>query len=229
MSSIDDAAAYLSAGSPAAQSVSAAVKLELYGLFKYVHGSPLPTTPRPSLFDFTGRAKWDAWTAAGKTQSTKAGAESRYLEIARSLGWTEGAVPLETARNETENIWDSDDENEPTKNRGDSGGFGTSVSAMARPEDEADASIHGLVISNDVQRLVSLLQEDAGVDLNARDAFGYTPLHLAADRGHFSVVKFLLERGADRTIKDEDDLCAAELAQAAGHDRIVQLLESSPG
>ncbi|KAJ7038297.1 ankyrin repeat-containing domain protein [Mycena alexandri] len=224
----DAAAAYLSNAS-SVPNVSSSLKLELYGLFKYVNVSSVPTTPRPSIFDFTGRAKWDAWAAAGNTHSSKAGAESRYLEIARSLGWKEGAVAETAPESEDENIWDSDDDTtRPSKGSGEPAGLGNSVSSMARPEVEEDASLHGLAVSNQLQELVSLVQDEPSVDINARDDFGYTPLHLAADRGHFPIVEFLLEKGADRTIKDEDDLTAIELAQAAGHERIVQIL-SSPG
>ncbi|KAJ6519726.1 ankyrin repeat-containing domain protein [Mycena sanguinolenta] len=224
MSSFELAAAYLSNASTV-PNVSSAVKLELYGLFKYVTVSSLPASPRPSIFDFAGRAKWDAWTAAGNTYTGKLEAESRYLEIARSLGWTESAVLPEGTK--SEDIWDSDS----NKPRGESSGFGTSVSAMARPEDdnESDTSLHGLAVSNNLQGLVSLLQDQPNVNLDVRDEFGYTPLHLAADRGHSSIVEFLLEKGSDPTIKDEDDLTAAELAQAAGHESIVQLLNSAPG
>ncbi|KAJ6509442.1 acyl CoA binding protein-domain-containing protein [Mycena vitilis] len=170
MSSFDAAAGYLSNAS-SIPNVPSALKLELYGLFKYVTVSPLPPSPRPSLFDFTGRAKWDAWTAAGNTYSLKSDAENRYLDIARSLGWTEGIVLTESAP-ESEDIWDSDeDEDKPARSGGETGGFGTSVSAMARPEDDSDTSLHGLAISNHVQGLDSLLQTDPNLNLDARDAF----------------------------------------------------------
>ncbi|KAF7339545.1 hypothetical protein MSAN_02169000 [Mycena sanguinolenta] len=226
--SFEIAAAYLSNASTV-PNVSSAVKLELYGLFKYITVSSLPASPRPSIFDFTGRAKWDAWTAAGNTYTSKADAESRYLEIARSLGWTESVALAEATK--SEDIWDDSDSEKPTKSRGGSSGFGTSVSAMARPEAdlESDNSLHGLVVSNNLQGLVSFLRDQPNVNLDVRDEFGYTPLHLAADRGHLSIVKFLLEKGSDPTIKDEDDLTAVELAQAAGHESIVQLLNSAPG
>ncbi|KAJ7103622.1 ankyrin [Mycena belliarum] len=230
MASVFDAAAAYLSTSPSASNLPSSTKLELYGLFKYITVSTTPTTPRPSIFDFTGRAKWDAWSAASNTYSTKADAEGRYLEVARSLGWTEGVVLTDTASTEagTEN-WDSDDDDSPINSRGEPGGFGTSVSSMAQPEEEIDNSVHGLAVSNNLQGLASLLQGDPSVDLNARDPFGYTALHLAADRGHVPVVKFLLERNVDRDIKDEDDFTAAELAQAAGHETIVQLLGSSTG
>ncbi|KAJ7293485.1 ankyrin repeat-containing domain protein [Mycena rebaudengoi] len=230
-SSFDAAAQYLSKASTTSD-VPTAVKLELYSLFKYVNVSPLPDTPRPSIFDFTGRAKWDAWNTAGKTYSDKAQAQSRYLQIARNLGWTEGLVPETAAAGETEDIWDSDDSDEApspsSRSRGGGAGFGTSVSSMAPPEDNGDTSIHGLAVSNNLTGLISFLREDPSANLNARDPFGYTPLHLAADRGNLSIVEFLLVNGADRSIKDEDEMLAVELAQAAGHEKIVQLLNSPP-
>ncbi|KAF8213143.1 acyl CoA binding protein-domain-containing protein [Mycena galopus ATCC 62051] len=171
-SSFDDAAAYLSNGT--VPNVSSTVKLELYGLFKYVTVETKPVSPRPSIFDMTGRAKWDAWTAAGNTYTTKTDAESRYLEIARSLGWTQGVTQeLEGA----------------TGSSGESGGFGTSVSAMARPEDDNDTSLHGLAVSNDLQGLKELLEREPNVDVRDESS-GCTPLHLAADRGHKASLNF---------------------------------------
>lgn len=38
--------------------------------------------------------------------------------------------------------------------------------------------------------------EEQGVDPNLRDGDGATPLHFAASRGHFGVVKWLLNHGA---------------------------------
>jgi hypothetical protein len=144
-------------------------------LFKYVNVSPLPDTPRPSIFDFTGRAKWDAWNTAGKTYSDKAQAQSRYLQIARNLGWTEGLVPETAAAGETEDIWDYDDSDEApspsSRSRGGGAGFGTSVSSMAPPEDNDDTSIHGLAVSNNLTGLISFLREDPSANLNARDPF----------------------------------------------------------
>ncbi|KAJ7630840.1 ankyrin repeat-containing domain protein [Roridomyces roridus] len=204
MSSFDNAVAYLSNSTPS--DVPSTVKLELYGLFKFVTVSSLPTSPRPSIFDFTGRAKWDAWAAAGNKYTDKSAAQARYLEIAQSLGWTEGKAVESTSENKS------------------NGGFGVSVSAMERPKDEDDGTLQGLAVSNDLEGLTVLLQKNP--DLNATDEYGYTALHLASDRGHLAIVELLLKNGADRTIKDEDGLSALELAEAAGHQSVVKLLNT---
>ncbi|HEX4793597.1 MAG TPA: ankyrin repeat domain-containing protein [Humisphaera sp.] len=44
---------------------------------------------------------------------------------------------------------------------------------------------------------------DAGADVNAADALGSTPLHLAARRGHIKAVELLLEHKADVNAKDK--------------------------
>ncbi|KAG6332079.1 hypothetical protein ID866_7007, partial [Astraeus odoratus] len=54
---------------------------QLYGLYKFLTVSSLPQTSRPSIFDMTGRAKWDAWNNIGHTfGDRKAEAEKRYLD-----------------------------------------------------------------------------------------------------------------------------------------------------
>lgn len=221
-----NAATYLSSASSLAR-VSTAVKLELYGLFKFITASRHPSTSRPSIFDMTGRAKWDAWVAVGKKYEQPEEVEQRYLEIARTLGWTEQAkVPTkmesETPSND-EDIWDKDDE----ISRG-GGGMALSVSSMAPPPKVIDNSIHGLALSNDVMGLKKLLEGHPETDINVLDEFGYAPIHLACDRGNVEVVKLLLQEGADKSIKDPDDLSPLELSQEAGHTEIVKLLVSTP-
>ena len=73
---------------------------------------------------------------------------------------------------------------------------------------------------------------------------GYTPLHLACDRGNLAVVEVLLKHGADRNLKasrsfiyhsrvcahrhpmqDPDELTALELAETCGHEDIANLLK----
>lgn len=227
-SNFQNAAAYLSSSSSLAR-VSNTIKLELYGLFKFVTVSRIPSTSRPSIFDMTGRAKWDAWAAVGKKYERPEEAERRYLEIARTLGWTEQEKGPDKRESETpsadEDIWDKDE-----VSRGSSGGSGlaVSVSSMAPPPKVIDNSIHGTALSNDITGLKEILEAHPETDLNVLDEFGYAPIHLACDRGNVEIVKLLLQQGADKTIKDPDNFSPLELSKEAGHIEIVNLLVSTP-
>ncbi|KDQ63498.1 hypothetical protein JAAARDRAFT_120214 [Jaapia argillacea MUCL 33604] len=228
-----NAAAYLSNASSLSK-VSNDTKLELYGLFKCLTVSSSPNSSRPSIFDFTGRAKWDAWSSAGKTFGNRlVDAEARYLEIAASLGWRDQPIatpPSLGKKGEEEEEIDWDDES-PPQNRGTGaggggGGMGATVSSVAPPPLGEDAdTVHGIALSGDVAELKGFLDAHPEVDLNERDEFGYTPLHLACDRGNTIMVQELLRKGVDQNVKDADEFTAIELARVAGHEDIVAILE----
>ncbi|KAI0320350.1 ankyrin repeat-containing domain protein [Amylostereum chailletii] len=228
-----NAAQYMS-NAPSLSNVSNALKLELYGLFKILTVSPSPNTSRPSFFDMTGRAKWDAWAQASKDYEKRVSdAEQRYLDISRELGWKEDVSLVQIKPSDD----DSDGSLDYPESRGGGGGggggsgMGVAVSTLARPQDE-DASgkgsseLHSLAVQDDGLAIVLLIDASPGMDVNARDDYGYTALHLAADRGSFSAVKALLSKGADRSLEDPDEFTALALAKVAGHDDIVALLES---
>ena len=102
--------------------------------------------------------------------------------------------------------------------------MGVSVSVLSVPQREAAdeaGSLHGLVIENDINALSALLRNDACIDVNAKDDYasanppfplcvcvanilnvqGYTPLHLACDRGNVAIARLLLQHGADSRIQ----------------------------
>ena len=180
----------------------------------------MPSASRPSLFDMTGRAKWDAWAATGKQYRDAKEAEKRYLEIAQTLGWAGGSA----TGVQVENIPSSStgDSNTPEASNSGGGGMGLSVSVLMPPQPSSaiDKSIHGLALSNDVSGLTTLLEQCPETDLDALDEFvslyiylfpldvnliklgqGYTPLHLACDRGNIAIVRLLLKKGADHDLK----------------------------
>ncbi|KAF9076182.1 ankyrin repeat-containing domain protein [Rhodocollybia butyracea] len=227
--SFRDAASYLS-NAPSLAKVSNAVKLELYGLFKWLTVAHKPNTARPSIFDMTGRAKWDAWDNISKRYNNGADAENRYLEIARDLGWQQGVPGNSESQTmpEDDSAWDSESSSNQSKSRekGSGVGMGVSVSSMAAPETDFDNTMHGLAIAGDPNKLETLISLDSDVDLNAFDEFGYTPLHLACDRGNTEIVRLLLAKGADSSIKDSDEMTPLELAQTSGHEDIAQLLSN---
>jgi ankyrin repeat protein len=78
-------------------------------------------------------------------------------------------------------------------------------------------------IIGDVKKVKKLLKE--GADVNAKDEFGWTPLHGAAILGHIEVVKLLLEHGADPNIKNNGGKTAIDFALEKGHSDIVKLIE----
>ncbi|KII93871.1 hypothetical protein PLICRDRAFT_36092 [Plicaturopsis crispa FD-325 SS-3] len=227
-----DAASHLSS-STAAGNISNAVKLEIYGLYKCLTVSPKPATPRPSFFDMTARAKWDAWNHAGTVYGENpVNAEARYLHIARSLGWVRGARSVDRGKGKAD-TGDADDglpDDWETRETPTTGGDGMaiSVSAMAPPSVDAEDAftIHGLAISDndDADVLASFLDAHAGTNVDALDESGYTPLHMAADRGNAKIVALLLNRGADPGIKDPDEYTALELARVARHEEVVNLI-----
>ncbi|KAF8140343.1 ankyrin repeat-containing domain protein [Boletus edulis] len=226
--SLSEAAAYLSSASSLAK-VSNTTKLELYGLYKYLTVAPVPQNPRPSLFDLTGRAKWDAWSNTGKVYADNGSdAERRYLDLARGLGWVPGAA-VSVPQNEGE-VWDEDlGVSISLSSTQGKGGMGGSVSVMTASRDEGNTGghiLHAFAIQGNVIKISQFLAENSLVDVNGRDEYGYTALHLACDRGSLPVVQVLIKHGADVTIKDPDDLTGMELAHVAGHDEICAFLRT---
>jgi hypothetical protein len=58
------------------------------------------------------------------------------------------------------------------------------------------------------------------------ECYRMTPLMAAARFGHGPVVAFLLDHGADPSIKSSDGFTAADLARKFGHPKVAELLQS---
>ncbi|GJN91080.1 hypothetical protein Rhopal_004095-T1 [Rhodotorula paludigena] len=198
---------------------STEVKLRLYALYKVATVSNRPQSSRPGLLDFSGRAKWDAWDKLGRRDEfagleegeRRDRAERAYVDEARKLDFAAEGDERDPAAVEL-----------PVKKE-----QMVAVSTMGTDfVDEAPPSrLHELAIAGDAGALEAFLAgEGRGADINERDSYGYTPLHLATDRGHAPVVKVLLEAGADRALADEDGNTALDLARLAEHDDLVALL-----
>ncbi len=100
------------------------------------------------------------------------------MEIARSLGWSEGKAgeptplkPKESAEGGEEDIWDkSDDEGEARKPKGEGGAMGRVTSTLAMEDDEGSSSaLSNLAIAGDVPALLEYLQGHPDADVNAVD------------------------------------------------------------
>ena len=73
--------------------------------------------------------------------------------------------------------------------------------------------------------VVRLLVEEANAEVNKVNGKNQTPINIAAYAGHLGVVRFLLSKGADCTIKDQWGNTPLALARAKGHAEVAALLE----
>ena len=85
-----------------------------------------------------------------------------------------------------------------------------------------EIALFNAIVKNRVRMLGSLLK--IGVDINAKNIEGITPLMAAAEHGYTEIVEFLLEHGADARQKNFDGETAFDIAVAAGHEGIATLL-----
>jgi hypothetical protein len=95
-------------------------------------------------------------------------AENRYLDIARSLGWTEGSSAAPGADGET------DGQEESGGGGGSGSGMGISVSVISPPtlEDASDSSeLHGYAMTDDVAALSALFSAGKCADIDVRDEY----------------------------------------------------------
>ena len=67
-----------------------------------------------------------------------------------------------------------------------------------------------------------------GSDPNAAISTGWTPLMIAAAGNKPETVKLLLEKGANRELKNPDGKTAATIAAESGHQGVVELLTKAP-
>jgi acyl-CoA-binding protein len=150
-------------------------RLQLYALYKYVTVGPKPATSRPSIFDMSGRAKWDAWSSLGDKNriTTPTQAEGRYLELCKELGWVPDAATIHKANIEEEEEgdidWDAPDD--PATRPAGTSGMANAVSVLQKEEEEPlDLNtLHGVVLAGDLERLKAMETEET--DLDALDEF----------------------------------------------------------
>jgi len=75
--------------------------------------------------------------------------------------------------------------------------------------------------------MVKSLLASPGVDVNARDESGSTPLLEAARFGHDNICRLLIAAGANLNAKDKDGKTALQLAIQGDHDEVVRVLKQA--
>ena len=98
---------------------------------------------------------------------------------------------------------------------------GHSISAYATPLYAACFGGHLAVVER-------LLAHPATV-VNQVNKYNRTPLYIASSSGNLAVVKVLLEKGADKSIKDKWDRWPLSRAEANGHGEVAALLRGWRG
>uniref|UniRef100_A0A2P2I7B0 Acyl-CoA-binding domain-containing protein 6 n=1 Tax=Hirondellea gigas TaxID=1518452 RepID=A0A2P2I7B0_9CRUS len=191
---------------------------------------------RPSLFNLTGRRKWDAWNALRGLDKNEAMLEYVRAVKERDPSWcpenSENTIDIETTTS-----WVRVSKLAPPPPEDDTltadGEFldavrGGSLDALQ----QLDLAFHNTQrFDNDMTGLhwaadrgqcevVKLLLVH-GADINAQDDVGQTALHYAASCGYANVITLLLHSGADATVTDEDDLTAKQVAA----DEVVRMLQ----
>ena len=65
---------------------------------------------------------------------------------------------------------------------------------------------------------------DSGIDVNAKNQFGGTPLHFAAKQGHMKIAELLTAQGAKVNAKADDESTPLHSAAISGHKEVAELL-----
>lgn len=97
---------------------------------------------------------------------------------------------------------------------------------VKRNDDTRRTPLHDAVVKD--KKIVQLLL-DYGANPNPKDSFGWTPLHIAADRGKVNIGKILLESGANPLIKTKTGKNVASLAAESGNPSFKTLINMWPG
>jgi len=88
-----------------------------------------------------------------------------------------------------------------------------------------EETLFDAALCGDLANLQTLIAAKA--DVNSKDGSGFTPLILAAERGHAACVKLLIDAGADVNAKSILKYAALDEAAKSGNSNCVKLLISS--
>jgi ankyrin repeat protein len=102
---------------------------------------------------------------------------------------------------------------------------GANVQALSRNPQQNQPLHAALALSGDLETIRLLL--DAGAQVNATQAGGFTPLHSAASAGRRDAAELLLARGADSSQADHQGNTPAHYARQRGHADLADWLNSA--
>lgn len=92
--------------------------------------------------------------------------------------------------------------------------------------EKAEKNLCDMAEKGDIAQLRNFLSKGADINgLHCLDGCRYTALMKAASHGRIEAVRFLLEMGADATLRSGDNKTAEDLARIANHHAIAALLQ----
>ena len=202
----------------ALRKLDTAQQLRLYALYKRAVAGEC-AGKKPALWDVRGRAKWEAWSAAGALTEEVARAE--YCALVALL---KVPPPAEPEPEPACNIWE-------WARDGDAAAVRAALDAGAAAGGGDEGGMTPLMWASDggCEEVVALLLV-RGADPNAAAQDGQTALHFCAVCDRPACASLLLAGGADRGIADGDGMTAAQEAALSHSEAVAKLLGSvDPG
>jgi hypothetical protein len=150
----------------------------------------------------------------------------RFIRLVKSGVLTEIRARLESepwrgfSRDEAQNGWPDYNGNRP---RGSLGGL--HLAAGSGRKDVAELLLQWAYAAAAARNPdAAELARDYKAQVNAKDDWGWTPLHWAAERGRMSIAELLLANGAEVNVKDHKGRTPLHWAVQKGHKDVARLL-----
>lgn len=100
---------------------------------------------------------------------------------------------------------------------------GINISSIDTKNAHNDQLLHVASVNNDKESVEELLK--AGADINAKGENGFTPLHYAVEQGNYNIVNLLIYFGANKSVKNEFNETALDLAVNLDESEIEKFLK----
>jgi len=88
------------------------------------------------------------------------------------------------------------------------------------------APLHVAAAKTNLPKEVWMVLLDNGADVNIKDRYGRTPLHLIARAGDPRLAMLLIEKGAKRDTRDKQGQTPLDIAKQSGHEPMVVVLST---
>ena len=86
------------------------------------------------------------------------------------------------------------------------------------------APLHVAAGKRNLPQSVWIVLLDNGANVNIKDRYGRTPLHLIARAGDPEIAKLLIDRGARANVRDQQGQTPLDIASHSGHEAMVAVL-----